>query len=68
MRDLFIDASFAFPEVDRHPSEPCNYLKILQNLPSASVGGLYHARICPINNNCSNFQKKFSPMAHAVGE
>jgi hypothetical protein len=60
MRDLFIDASFAFPEVDRHPSEPCKYLKTLQNMPSASVGGLYHARIWAINNNYSILQNKFS--------
>jgi hypothetical protein len=62
---LFIDASFAFPEVDRHPSELCKYLKTLQNLPSASVGGLYHARNCAINNNYSNLQNKCPAGAHA---
>ena len=39
MRDLFIDASFAFPEVDRNPPEPCKYLKILPNLAKRECRG-----------------------------
>jgi len=31
MRVLFIDASFAFPGVDRYPSVLCNCMKTLEN-------------------------------------